>query len=86
MEINNANALTHESEINEMAALLPEEYQELLGTYQPVDEPLLAPMEESNRTRRAVLPNAVDWRTKGIVTPVKNQGEKSSILKFIYSN
>jgi len=66
--------------VNELSDLSDEEYKRLYLSS------LLVPTEPSNATMyvpsNAAIPNAVDWRQQGCVTPVKNQGQCGSCYSF----
>merc|ERR1712002_1129993 len=66
--------------VNELSDLTDEEYKRLYLSS------LLVPAGPSNATMyvpsNAAIPNAVDWRQQGLVTPVKNQGQCGSCYSF----
>merc|ERR1711872_493007 len=66
--------------VNELSDLSDEEYKRLYLSS------LLVPAGPSNATMyvpsNAAIPNAVDWRQQGCVTPVKNQGRCGSCYSF----
>jgi len=66
--------------INELSDLTEEEYKKLYLSS------LIVPEGPSNATRHVptndAIPNAVDWRSQGLVTGVKNQGQCGSCYSF----
>jgi len=66
--------------VNELSDLSEEEYKRLYLSS------LIVPEGPSNATMYVpsndVIPNAVDWRQQGMVTPVKNQGQCGSCYSF----
>merc|ERR1712121_579509 len=66
--------------VNHLSDLTDEEYKRLYLSS------LIVPEGPSNATMHVadngVLPNAVDWRSQGLVTPVKNQGRCGSCYSF----
>jgi len=66
--------------VNELSDLSDEEYKRLYLSS------LLVPEGPSNATvyvpTNDAIPNAIDWRQQGCVTPVKNQGQCGSCYSF----
>ena len=66
---------SYELAINEYADLNETEYQKLLLGYKPYYND--SPHQKGSTflpASNVLLPDKVDWRDKGYVTPVKNQG------------
>jgi cathepsin L len=74
----NQGGHSHEVELNQFADLTNEEYQRIyLGTHIVVDDSAPVAFEVPNP-----LAADVDWRAKGYVTPIKDQGQCGSCWSF----
>ncbi|CAN9514430.1 unnamed protein product [Ophioblennius macclurei] len=70
---------TYDLGMNHMGDLSPEEFKESLGLLTPPKNLQRAPV---SFVKTSQLPDAVDWRQKGQVTPVKMQGSCGSCWAF----
>jgi len=78
VEEHNGKNLGFTVEVNKFADLPIEEFRNTYNGYimTPRDNTRVKVLSEVN------LPSSVDWRTKGVVTPIKNQGQCGSCWSF----
>merc|ERR1711899_430030 len=84
------NTLAHQGlksytqKLNEYSDMLPSEFNQVMNGYKRPNQQQLLPLLGATYISPAnvELPKAVDWRTSGAVTPIKNQGQCGSCWSF----
>ena len=73
-----AGLQTYEVEINKFADMTSEEFRAIYNTYKNG----MPRTGAAHRLSGKALPDAVDWRNEGYVTPIKDQGQCGSCWSF----